>query len=582
MKSLLSAALIAASLALGCGQVAAQGAGSSSAEARRQTLNNAQIFYQVLLGEMSAASGDTGAAISLLLDAARKTQDEALFQRATDLALGARAGETALQVARSWRQAFPKSLPAARYQLQILTAINRVSDSAESLRAVIELTPASERNQVLALVPALYARASDKKLAASVIEQSLAAALADAQSSASAWSAVGRARLAAGDSGGALEAVQRALAADARSRPALGLALDLMTPGQTQAEALVRRYLDGPGQAEPQVRIDYVRNLLDQQRYAESAVQLRRLTTEHPQFPEAWLMLGSLQMDQPQSGPAEASLKRYLDLTESTDAEQAAQARRGRGQAYLMLAQMAERRGDLSGASNWLDRVEDRDLMVQTQARRASLLARRGQLAQGRALLQKLPESTAQDARRKLLAEVNLLREFKDHRSAYELMQKAVTAAPQDHELIYEKSLLAEKLGRIDEMEQLLRRVMQIKPDYHAAYNALGYSLADRGLRLQEARQLIQKALQFAPDDPYIQDSLAWVEFRLGNAQEALRVIEIAYKSKPDAEIAAHFGEILWSLGQRERARLIWREGLMLNADNDTLQETLKRLQVTP
>jgi len=203
-------------------------------------------------------------------------------------------------------------------------------------------------------------------------------------------------------------------------------------------------------------------------------------------------------------------------------------------------------------------------------------------LAQGRALLQKLPESTAQDARRKLLAEVNLLREFKDHRSAYELMQKAVTAAPQDHELIYEKSLLAEKLGRIDEMEQLLRRVMQIKPDYHAAYNALGYSLADRGLRLQEARQLIQKALQFAPDDPYIQDSLAWVEFRLGNAQEALRVIEIAYKSKPDAEIAAHFGEILWSLGQRERARLIWREGLMLNADNDTLQETLKRLQVTP
>jgi Flp pilus assembly protein TadD len=161
-------------------------------------------------------------------------------------------------------------------------------------------------------------------------------------------------------------------------------------------------------------------------------------------------------------------------------------------------------------------------------------------------------------------------------------MQKAVTAAPQDHELIYEKSLLAEKLGRIEEMEQLLRRVMQVKPDYHAAYNALGYSLADRGLRLQEARQLIKKALQLAPDDPYIQDSLAWVEFRLGNAQEALRVIEIAYTAKPDAEIAAHFGEILWSLGQRDRARMIWREGLMLNAENDTLQETLKRLQVTP
>jgi tetratricopeptide (TPR) repeat protein len=101
-------------------------------------------------------------------------------------------------------------------------------------------------------------------------------------------------------------------------------------------------------------------------------------------------------------------------------------------------------------------------------------------------------------------------------------------------------------------------------------------------LRLEEARQLIRKALEFAPDDPYIQDSLAWVEFRMGNAREALRVIEIAYKAKPDAEIAAHFGEILWSLGQQERARMIWREGLLLNAENDTLQETLKRLQVKP
>jgi len=154
--------------------------------------------------------------------------------------------------------------------------------------------------------------------------------------------------------------------------------------------------------------------------------------------------------------------------------------------------------------------------------------------------------------------------------------------APQDHELIYEKALLAEKIGRLDEMEQLLRQVMRIKPDYHAAYNALGYSLADRGLRLMEARQLIKKALEFAPADPYIQDSLAWVEFRLGNAQEALRVIEIAYKAKPDAEIAAHFGEILWSLGQQDRARMIWREGLLLNAENDTLRETLKRLQVKP
>jgi tetratricopeptide (TPR) repeat protein len=110
----------------------------------------------------------------------------------------------------------------------------------------------------------------------------------------------------------------------------------------------------------------------------------------------------------------------------------------------------------------------------------------------------------------------------------------------------------------------------------------LGYSLADRNLRLPEARQLIQKALEYAPGDPFISDSLAWVEFRMGNKAEALRILDAAYKAKPDPEIAAHFGEVLWSMGQRDRATAIWKEGLLLNAENETLQETLKRLRVKP
>lgn len=582
MKTPISAALLSTALSLACLQVHAQGspAGQASLESRKQAAVNAQIFYQVLLGEMNAASGDTGAAISLLLDAARKTQDEKLFQRAVDLALGARSGEAALQVVRAWRQSAPRSLPAARYQLQILTALNRTGDSGEALRAVVELTAPAERAELMNFIAPLYARASDKKLAATVVEQALAVALADPQTAAPAWSAVGRVRMNGGDAAGALEAVRRALTVDARSPVALYLALDLMAPGPSPAEALVRGYLEAPGTVDMQIRFGYARNLLEQQRYAESAVQLQRLTQDQPDFADGWLMLGSLQMDQPLTGPAESTLQRYLELTRNRPDDD--RVDRGRGQAFLMLAQIAERRGDLAAASRWIDQVEDRSLLVQTQVRRASLLARQGQLAQGRVLLQQLPQQNPQDARRKMLAEVHLLREFKEYRSAYDLIERAVQAAPQDHELIYEKALLAEKIGRLDEMEQLLRRVIQIKPDYHGAYNALGYSLADRGLRLEEARQLIRKALEFAPDDPYIQDSLAWVEFRMGNAREALRVIEIAYRAKPDAEIAAHFGEILWSLGQQERARMIWREGLLLNAENDTLQETLKRLQVKP
>ena len=145
---------------------------------------------------------------------------------------------------------------------------------------------------------------------------------------------------------------------------------------------------------------------------------------------------------------------------------------------------------------------------------------------------------------------------------------------------MYEQATLAEKMGQLDDMERLLRDIMAGKPEYHHAYNALGYSLADRNIRLPEARTLILKALEFAPGDPFISDSLGWVEFRLGNVQEAVRILQAAFKSRPDAEIAAHLGEVLWSLGQREQAMRIWRSGAKLNADNETLVSTLKRLNI--
>jgi tetratricopeptide (TPR) repeat protein len=142
-------------------------------------------------------------------------------------------------------------------------------------------------------------------------------------------------------------------------------------------------------------------------------------------------------------------------------------------------------------------------------------------------------------------------------------------------------AMVAEKLDKLDDMERLLRGIIAIDPTYHHAYNALGYSLADRNLRLPEAKQLIQKALEYAPGDPYISDSLGWVEFRLGNFDEALRVLQGAFAAKPDAEIAAHLGEVLWQMGRREQALQTWREGTKLNSDNETLLKTLKRLRVT-
>jgi tetratricopeptide (TPR) repeat protein len=253
---------------------------------------------------------------------------------------------------------------------------------------------------------------------------------------------------------------------------------------------------------------------------------------------------------------------------------------RGLAQGYMVLAQIAEERKDYPAAEAWLKKIDNADELLAAQSRRASLLAKQGKLAQGLALLQALPERDAQETRLKLAAQVQLLRDNKQFQRAYDLMAIAVAQNPNDNDLLYDQAMLAEKLDKLGEMERLLRQLIAAKPDYHHAYNALGYSLAERNLRLPEARDLIRKALEFVPNDPFIADSLGWVEFRMGNLDEAQRVLDGAFKAKPDPEIAAHLGEVLWTAGQRDRATAIWKEGLRLNSDNETLQETIKRLRV--
>ena len=216
--------------------------------------------------------------------------------------------------------------------------------------------------------------------------------------------------------------------------------------------------------------------------------------------------------------------------------------------------------------------------MSRVQVQRANVLARKGQMAEARRLIASVPAQTEEEKRARLFSEIHLLREFNQHTAAYQLLADAVKAQPEDNDLAYELAMTAEKLERLDEMEKLLKAIIARQPDYHHAYNALGYSLADRNLRLDEALTLIQKALSFAPDDPFITDSLGWVEFRRGNVQQALKILQKAYRARPDPEIAAHLGEVHWVLNQKEQALQVWREGLALNPDNTSLRDTLRRL----
>jgi tetratricopeptide (TPR) repeat protein len=573
----------------------AQPAPRASSEIARAE-SSAKLFYGVLLGELSVGRGSAGDGYALLLDAARQTGDARLYQRATEIALQARSGDSALLSARAWVTAQPESREANRFVLQILVALNRIEESAAPLRKELEFARSDSLILTYAAIPVLYARASDKNQARAVVEQALAGELqspANPAQGAAAWVAVGRMRLAAGDSTGTLEAAQRAQALEPTAEGPAILALELLDPKNPLAEPIVRKYLEG--RPTPPLRMAYASALLENQRGAEAMQQVLAITEQTPDFADAWLLLGNLQLQDDQPDRAEASVRRYLSLVDAevataapdassagASAQQAPARRRVLDQAYLLMAQIAEKRGDLPAVESWLDKVESPQALLNVQMRRASVLARQGKLEDGRRLIRAVPARTPADARLKLMAEVQLLRDNDRRQDVYDLLAQASAQNPTDPDLLYDQAMAAERLDRIEDAERLLREVIRLRPDYHHAYNALGFSLADRNVRLPEAKQLIQKALEFVPDDPFINDSLGWVEFRLGNRAEARRILEKAYTAKPDAEIAAHLGEVLWTAGDKDRARAVWREGRSLNPDNETLEQTLKRLGVRP
>lgn len=541
---------------------------------------DAELMYELLLGELNAIGGDPGAGYSLYLDAARKTGDTRLYKRAADIALQSRSGESALQAARAWSQAIPDSREANRYLLQILIGLNRLPEALEPLKRELTLTENDDRVAAINAIPRLLARAADKKQATSIVEQALADYLQSPQYGVAAWTTVGRMRLDTADLNGALDAARRGHAMDKTAEGPAILALNLIGAKTPQAEPIVKDYLEGKPRIE--FRMDYARVLLNSQRYAEAATQLKAVTDERPDYAQAWLIRGTLEQQNRENDAAEQSLQRYVELETAKPAPaDAADSARGLTQAYLSLSDLAEQRKDYATAQSWLAKIEDAQTMISVQSRRAAILAREGKLDEGRALIRALPEASPADARMKISAEVQLLRENKQYKAAYDLLKDAIARYPKDADLIYDQAMMAEKMGDSAEMERLLRQVIALKPDFQHAYNALGYSLADRNVRLPEARELISKALEFAPGDPFISDSMAWVEFRSGNLPEALRILQKAFKQKPDPEIAAHLGEVLWTMGQREQAVAVWREGIALNADNETLLETIKRLHVS-
>ncbi|MRX27490.1 tetratricopeptide repeat protein [Kangiella sp. HZ709] len=172
---------------------------------------------------------------------------------------------------------------------------------------------------------------------------------------------------------------------------------------------------------------------------------------------------------------------------------------------------------------------------------------------------------------------VNILTQEKAYELIFAVLDKEVKAFPEDLDLLYSRALSNEPLKRYDRLEADLRYLLSIAPDNVNAQNALGYTLADTNKNLDEAKKLIESAYQAEPDNDAILDSMGWIQYRLGNLEQALKYIQLSYDKAPVPEIAAHLGEVLWQMGQTEKAIAVWKKALQQEPSNLYIRDTLLR-----
>ena len=530
-----------------------------------------ELLYKLMLAEIDFKRGNWQGPYMVMMSAAQLTRDPRLAQRATEMALASHEGEPTIAAVRLWRELAPGSDEATQYYLGVVVLSDDLTDAEAIFRTRLAEASPAERGLLLFQTQQLLARAKDKAAAGAMLER----LLAPYANTLEGRIVLAQSALASGDKPRAREQAQAALALKPDSEIAV-LMLAQVSDNEGAAMALLARFIKAHPNAR-EVRAAHARLLADARQFPAARDELRTLLKTQPDNLTTLYALGIVSVQMNDNAAAEAYLVHFTEVAERQPDGETDTAR-----AYSILAQLAEERGDTRAALAWLDKIgEDERGWLGAQIKRAQLTAKGGDLAGARAMLTALPAPTDALKAQLMLADAQLLRDAGQEQQAYALLQAGMAKFPGNADVLYDFAMLAEKTGRVEEMEKALRQVMTAAPDNHHAYNALGYSLAERNVRLPEAYELIAKALQMAPDDPFIMDSMGWVQFRMGNLPEAEKQLRQAYALRNDPEIAVHLGEVLWQKGQQADARKLWREAKAKDPKNDTLKNTLARLHTS-
>lgn len=530
------------------------------------------MMTQLMQAEMAYKNGDWQGPYLTMMSLAQQTKDPRLAKRAAEMALSAKQPDDALAAVKLWRQYAPESDEANQYYLGLVILSDNLGEVENILKGrLAEATPAA-RGLMMFQMQQLLLRAKDKDAAMAMLDR-LVAPYGNMMET---HVVLAQSALARNDKPRAQQEAARALQLKPDSEIA-ALTLAQVSQDETAAAKVLSDFLAAHPDAR-EVRAARARLLVDGKQFEAARQEFLALNQSQPNNPATLYALGILSMQMNDNKGAEGYLTQFVDVMDKTPDDE-----RDPSKAVMLLSQLAEERGDYKAASDWLDRLDSNDPKIQfgAELRRAQLTAKGGDLANARKLLTTLQTQDPAEQAQIVLVDAQLLRDAGKNAEAYKVMEQGVKRFPDNMDFLYDFALVAEKMGKVDVMEKSLRQVMSKQPENMQAYNALGYSLAERGIRLKEAYGLIDKALKMAPNDPFIMDSMGWVQYRMGNLSEAEAQLRKAYALRSDPEIAVHLGEVLWKRGQQEDARKLWREAAAKDPKNDSLKSTLARLRQT-
>lgn len=543
-----------------------QSAAQQQEEAGQQNLPKqeltAPILFDFLVGETALQRGNTEVAMNRYLKLAKTTRDPRIAKRATEIAMHLGNPYATEQASSIWIELEPESVEARQTIAAVLVNLGKL----EAARPHFEMLLATEKESVgnaFMQLNQLLSRNTDKSSTLQLIQQ-LAQPYKDLPE---VHFAISQAAWYANQHQLALQEMQRALAL----RPDWEIAAVhngriLQRVSMPDAGEFYRDYLQKYPDAN-EVRIAYTRVLIGDKQLDTAREQLRWLADNNSEDAEIILAAGLLAGEIGDLAVTEENFKKALNLGYKDPSA-----------IHFHLAQIYEETNRPDQAIEYYQMIKSGTRHLPAQIRYADLLALKGYIHEAREILRNLPSANDQQAAHLILAEAQILRRNKAYQEVFDLLSEGLKKLPDYPDLLYDRALTADKLRKHRVLEQDLRKLIDLKPDNAHAYNALGYSYADRGIQLPEALKLIQRAIELSPSDPYIMDSLGWVYYRMGKMAEGMNYLNLAFSARPDPEIAAHLGELLWVQGAKDDAMDIWRTALEKDPNNEVLLNTLQRL----